>query len=238
MKILALDSSGAVASAAIMDDGKILAEYTVNYKKTHSQTLLPMIKAVVDMTETVLADVDVFAAASGPGSFTGLRIGSATVKGLTLALDKDVVPVPTLEGLAYNFCGSENLICPVMDARHSEVYRALYRFEGEKISEVWKSAPENIEDMAEKLDSLGKKIIFTGDGVDVYSNLLEERLGSRAFFAPPNRRYQSAASVAMAASVRAGEGRFVSSDLFAPEYLKLSQAERERNRKITDSSRG
>ena len=130
MKLLALDSSGLVASAAILHDDELVAEYTVNYKKTHSQTLLPMVDEIVSMTETDLGQVDAIAVAAGPGSFTGLRIGSATAKGLGLALKKDLVPVPTLEGLAYNYYGYPGLICPVMDARRQQVYTGIYRFEG------------------------------------------------------------------------------------------------------------
>ena len=131
MRILALESSGLVASVAVVDgaldgkDAQTIAEYTVNYKKTHSQTLLPMLDEVVKMTELSLESIDAIAVAAGPGSFTGLRIGSATAKGLGLALDKPLIPVPTLEGLAYNLCGTDGIVCPIMDARRSQVYRNL-----------------------------------------------------------------------------------------------------------------
>ena len=121
MRILALDSSGLVASVAVVEDGavddQVIAEYTVNYKKTHSQTLLPMLDEIVKMTELDLHTVDAIAVAGGPGSFTGLRIGSATAKGLGLALEKPLIHIPTLEGLAYNLCGIADVVCPIMDAR-------------------------------------------------------------------------------------------------------------------------
>ena len=126
MKILAFDSSGLVASVAIVENNNLIAEYTTNYKKTHSQTLLPMLEEIVKMTELDLNTIDAIAVAAGPGSFTGLRIGAATVKGLGLALEKPVISVPPCHGLAYNLWGSDKLICPIMDARRSQVYTGIY----------------------------------------------------------------------------------------------------------------
>ena len=128
MRILGVDSSGMVASVALVEDDLLVAEYSVNYKKTHSQTLLPMLDEIVKMTELDLNTIDAIAVAAGPGSFTGLRIGAATVKGLGLALEKPVVSVPTCHGLAYNLWGSDKLICPIMDARRSQVYTGIYEF--------------------------------------------------------------------------------------------------------------
>ena len=128
MRVLAIDSSGLTATVAIVDETETIAEYTVNYKKTHSQTLLPMIDEMVKMTETDLNTIDAIAVAGGPGSFTGLRIGSATAKGLGLALGKPLIHVPTVDGLAYNVYGCEDLICPIMDARRNQVYTGIYTF--------------------------------------------------------------------------------------------------------------
>ena len=128
MKILALDSSGLVASVAVAEDDNLIAEYTVNYKKTHSQTLLPMLDEIAKMTELDLNTIDAIAVAAGPGSFTGLRIGSATAKGLGLALKKPLIPIPTVEGLAYNLYGTKALICPLMDARRNQVTREFMNF--------------------------------------------------------------------------------------------------------------
>lgn len=128
MKILALDSSGLVASVAVVEDNQLLAEYTVNYKKTHSQTLLPMLDEIAKMIELDLETIDAIAVAAGPGSFTGLRIGSATAKGLGLALKKPLIPVPTVDALAYNLYDSTGVICPMMDARRKQVYTGIYRF--------------------------------------------------------------------------------------------------------------
>ena len=126
MKILALDSSGLVASVALAEDDNLIAEYTVQYKKTHSQTLLPMLEEISKMVELDLAAVDAIAVAAGPGSFTGLRIGSATAKGLAFALQKPIVPVPTVDGLAYQMYVAQSLVCPIMDARRNQVYTGIY----------------------------------------------------------------------------------------------------------------
>ena len=129
MKILGLDSSGIVASVAIVEEDNLIAEYTVNYKKTHSQTLLPMLDELAKMTELDMDTIDAIAVAAGPGSYTGLRIGSATAKGLGLALKKPLVEIPTVDALAYNLYDAKALICPIMDARRSQVYTGIYRFE-------------------------------------------------------------------------------------------------------------
>ena len=128
MKLIALDSSGLVASVAVVEDDILIAEYTIQYKKTHSQTLLPMLEEVRNMIELDLQEVDAVAVAAGPGSFTGLRIGSATAKGLSFAMEKPVVAVPTVDGLAYNLYGTDKVVCPIMDARRSQVYTGIYEF--------------------------------------------------------------------------------------------------------------
>ncbi len=135
MRILAIDSSGLVASVAVVEDDRMLAEYTINYKKTHSQTLLPMLQQAAQMIELDLQTIDAIVVAAGPGSFTGLRIGSATAKGLGLALDKPIVPVPTVDALAYNLWGCADVICPLMDARRQQAYTGLYRFDTDQLED-------------------------------------------------------------------------------------------------------
>ena len=147
MKILGLDSSGIVASVAVVEDEILTAEYTVNYKKTHSQTLLPMLDEVAKMTELDLDTVDAIAVAGGPGSFTGLRIGSATAKGLGLALKKPLISVPTVEALAYNLYDTQGLICPIMDARRNQVYTGIYRFKDHRLQTVEDQMAVPIEEL-------------------------------------------------------------------------------------------
>ncbi|WP_373218045.1 tRNA (adenosine(37)-N6)-threonylcarbamoyltransferase complex dimerization subunit type 1 TsaB [Ruminococcus sp. 5_1_39BFAA] len=228
MKILALDSSGIVASVAVVEDDTLLAEYTVNYKKTHSQTLLPMLDEVVKMTELDLNTIDAIAVAAGPGSFTGLRIGSATAKGLGLALDKPLVAVPTVEALAYNLYDTEGLICPIMDARRNQVYTGIYCFEDHQLVAVEKQMAAAITDLMEKLNGLGKPVTFLGDGVPVFRKIIGETLKVPCSFAPAHVNKQRAAAVAALGAVYYKEGKIQTAREHNPEYLRVSQAERER----------
>ena len=174
MKILGLDSSGIVASVAVVEDEILTAEYTVNYKKTHSQTLLPMLDEVAKMTELDLDTVDAIAVAGGPGSFTGLRIGSATAKGLGLALKKPLISVPTVEALAYNLYDTQGLICPIMDARRNQVYTGIYRFKDHRLQTVEDQMAVPIEELLAKLEQYGERVTFLGDGVPVFRKLIQE----------------------------------------------------------------
>lgn len=227
MKILALDSSGIVASVAIVEDNTLLAEYTVNYKKTHSQTLLPMLDEVAKMTELDLSTIDAIAVAAGPGSFTGLRIGSATAKGLALALKKPLVAVPTVEALAYNLYDTNGLICPIMDARRNQVYTGIYRFENHKLVTLEDQMAVSITDLLDKLNERGEPVTFLGDGVPVFEKTIGENLKVPHTFAPAHVNKQRAAAVAALGEIYYREGKLQSAAEHTPEYLRVSQAERE-----------
>lgn len=236
MKIIAIDSSGLVASVAILEDDIIRAQYNVNYKKTHSQTLLPMLNELVQMTEFELSDIDAIAVAKGPGSFTGLRIGSATAKGLGFALDKPIVEIPTLDGMAYQLYGCRQLICPLMDARRSQVYTGAYQFvesaQGQMLFETVKEqCAIFIDEMIDFLNETGKSVVFLGDGVPVYRENIVSRMQVPYSFAPPQCNRQNAAALAALGKVYYESGKTVSSAQHRPEYLRLSQAERERMEK-------
>lgn len=233
MKILGIDSSGLVAGVAVLQDDVILAEYNVNYKKTHSQTLLPMLDEVKRMIELDLEEIDAIAVAAGPGSFTGLRIGSATAKGLGLALGKPLVEVPTLEGLAYNLCGVDGLVCPLIDARRNQVYTGVYAFDGNQLRVVEPQDAVDIAHIINRINALGRertgaKVIFLGDGVPVYRERLEQEVTVPYAFAAPGSNRQRAASVAALGALYFAEGRVVQAAEHRPEYLRKSQAERER----------
>ncbi len=236
MKLLALDSSGLTASVAVLEDDKLTAEYTVNYKKTHSQTLIPMLDAVRNMTELDLASLDAIAVAAGPGSFTGLRIGSATAKGLGLALEKPIIPVPTVDALAYQMYGTEKLICPIMDARRSQVYTGLYEFVNNMVRQpaaydlhiVKKQCAVAVAEIIRCCNAYDREVIFLGDGVPVYAQALADQLTVPYSFAPAHRRLQSAAAVGVYACVLYRQGVCESAAAHRPEYLRMSQAERER----------
>lgn len=227
MRLLALDSSGLVASVALLVDDTLIAEYTTNFKKTHSQTLLPMLDEIVKMTDTKLEELDVIAVSAGPGSFTGLRIGSATAKGLGLALKKPIIGVPTVDALAYNLYGTEALICPIMDARRGQVYTGLYEFEKNEFQVIEEQKVTTITELLEQLTTMDRNVIFLGDGVEVHRTLIEETLKDKVSFAPAHLAKQRAGAVAMLASEYYKQGKMEDAKDHAPEYLRLSQAERE-----------
>ena len=240
MRVLAIDSSGLTATVAVVEDTQTVAEYTINYKKTHSQTLLPMIDEVVKMTELDLGTIDAIAVAGGPGSFTGLRIGSATAKGLGLALNKPLIHVPTVDGLAYNVFGCEDIICPIMDARRNQVYTGIYTFskkagekEGRNLVEpvfqvIKMQMAVSIEELAERLNRYRRPVVFLGDGVPVYENVLAEKLTVPYSFAPAYMNRQRAAVVGTLAIQYYKSGKFETAEEHRPDYLRVSQAERER----------
>lgn len=234
MRILALDSSGLVASVAVVGEEQTAAEYTVNYKKTHSQTLLPMLDEVAKMIELDMDTIDAIAVAGGPGSFTGLRIGSATAKGLGLALHKPLIHVPTLEGLAYNLYGTAGIICPIMDARRNQVYTGLYRAE-HTFEVVEDQMAASVEELAARLNAAGEKVTFLGDGVPVYKEMLEEKLAVEHYYAPAHMNRQRAASVGALGMKYLLEGRSETAAEHRPDYLRVSQAERERKERLKES---
>lgn len=227
MIILAVDSSGLTATVAVYADGVILASQSVNNKKTHSQTLLPMIKEMMEHSGLELSDIDAVAIAEGPGSFTGLRIGAATVKGLCLALNKPVIPVSTLAGLAYNLAGTDGVICPIMDARRKQVYTALYCVDNNIIEVIEEPAAKGIDELVNEIKNYSK-VTFVGDGVPVFAELIASKLGDAAYFAKPHMLLQNAGSLAVLAAKLYEDGVTVSADEFEPVYLRLSQAEREK----------
>lgn len=230
MKILSLDTSATVATVAIAEDSRILAEYTVDNKNTHSESLLPMIEAVLSSLSLKISDIDLFALSSGPGSFTGVRIGAATIKGLAFGKDTPCVEVSTLEALAYNLVIRQGLICPVMNARRSQVYTALFRSDGERLIRLMPDSALAISELDEILAKYEEPISLVGDGYDI----TEEALKNTSLFPTPSaRRNQSAASVAAIAFDSFKNGRAVTSEALSVNYLRPSQAERERAERET-----
>ena len=234
MKILALDSSGLVASVAVTEDDNLLGEYTINYKKTHSQSLLPMLYEVAKMIELDLKTVDVIAVSAGPGSFTGLRIGSATAKGLALALDKKIVSVPTVDALAYNIWNCTDVICPLMDARRQQTYTGLYTFEDGRMQTLLPQCVVQIEEIINKVNDMGKPVVFLGDGVPVFADFIAQHCKVPYQYAPAHCNKQRAASVAALGAILYAEGKAEPAAEHKPDYLRLSQAERERQEKERD----
>lgn len=225
MRVLAIDTSSNVATVAVMEDELLLGEYILNHKKTHSQKIMTMIEQLLSDLELKVDDIDVFAASTGPGSFTGLRIGVATVKALAHATGKPVVSVGTLEALAYNVPYAEHIIVPIMDARRNNVFTASYIWD-EGFKEI--GEPEGIT-IEECVASCGEFLdtIFVGDGVAVHHDYIVEKLGEHAIFPHGASLNSRASSVAALAMEKAKRGETQSYLEMKPYYIKKSQAERE-----------
>lgn len=233
MLLCSVDSSAAPASVSLYEDGKLIAEYYLNTGFTHSQTLMAMIESVLKISGKSAGEIDVYAVNSGPGSFTGVRIGVSAVKGMAYALDKPCVEVSTLESMAYNFLGHHGIICACMDARRQQVYHALFRVDGDKIERLCADIPIAVADilaeMPDEDDEEEGEIILVGDGAELVYQGAES---PRVKLAPPHLRFQRASSVALAAAEKYKRGEVVSPAALTPRYLRLSQAERERNAKL------
>ncbi len=239
MKILGIDSSSLVASVAVVEDNELIAEYTINYKKTHSQTLVPMLDEVKKMIDLDLKTLDGIAVAAGPGSFTGLRIGSATAKGLAQALQIPIASIPTMDGLAYNLYGTDQLICPIMDARRNQTYTGLYEFtkseNGYELQSIQPQCIAMIDEIIEQINVIGRDVIFLGDGVPVFQKVIEESCKVKFSFAPPTCNRQRGASIASLGLDYMKQGNVQEAKDHEPDYLRLSQAERERKEAMEGS---
>lgn len=227
MLIMAFESSAKAASVALVRDGHIISQYSQCSGLTHSRTLLPMAEDMLKNAEMKLSDVDCFAVAHGPGSFTGIRIGVSTVKGLSWAADKPCVGVSTLEALAWQGLSRGGYICPVMDARRSQVYNALFRIENGRPVRLTEDRPIELGLLCEELRRLDAPVLLLGDGTAVSADYLKKE-GIAFETAPENLLWQSAWGVAMAAA----DKPLLNSQELLPVYLRLSQAERERNERL------
>ena len=226
MKILAAECSAVSASCALTDNGKVVATSFVNLKLTHSQTLLPMIKAMLDSAKTDIKDIDGFCISAGPGSFTGIRIGISAIKGMAAPEKKPCAGVSTLLAMAYNYIDTDCIVCAVMDARCSQVYNAMFRIKNGEITRLCDDRALLCEELAKDIgENYGdKKIIVVGDGTDVFAPFAND-LGLA--LSHPSRRFQTAEGVAAAAYAEFLKGNTVLPDQLLPTYLRLPQAERE-----------
>ncbi|MGN1206448.1 MAG: tRNA (adenosine(37)-N6)-threonylcarbamoyltransferase complex dimerization subunit type 1 TsaB [Eubacterium sp.] len=233
MKILGIDSSGLVATVALLSDGIVVGEYTIHNKKTHSQTLMPMISEMLSMAEVEPKELDAIAVSEGPGSFTGLRIGASVAKGMAWTLKIPIIPVSSLMGLAANVETPGQIVCPIMDARRNQVYTAVYKTTEELPEQLVQPDVIPIEAAITHAEGTGNPITFLGDGVPVFQTTILEKIGNKCRFVMPAKRYQSAASVALLGQYLYERGCYVSAEKFGPVYLRKSQAEREREEKNT-----
>ena len=231
MKILAVDTSATAASVCLAIEDKILGEFYTNTALTHSQTLVPMVEQVLKTTRTDMDEIDYFAVNAGPGSFTGVRIGVAAVKGMAFKNNTPCVSVSTLESMAYNMLGNDCVVCAVMDARCSQVYNALFKISGANIERLCEDRALALSDLKLELEKITDKIILVGDGAELCAKFLENSL-SNVFLAPINNRVQTAASTAMAAFKSISEDKTMSPAELMPTYLRLPQAQRELNKRL------
>ena len=231
MRILAIDSSATAASAALVEGGKVLGEFYINTRLTHSQTLMPMIDDVLKCTQSDLSSVDLFAVSAGPGSFTGIRIGIASIKGLAMVLNKPCVGVSTLEAMAHNLGHLEGTICAVMDARCQQVYNAMFKVHDGLLKRVTPDRALTMEDLAKECENYEKPLFLVGDGAKLcYNNQWFKNLN--ALLPPEPLIYQRAYGVAKSALMAYEQGGAVTPAALMPIYLRLPQAERELKKRL------
>ncbi len=224
MHILGIDTCCMAATSAVITDDRLVAQVVQNNNKTHSQSIMPMIDFMLKQTELSINDIDGFAVAVGPGSFTGVRIGVATIKALAHPFNKPCIPVSTLEALAFNVAPFDGIICPLLDARRNQVYTATF-LNSERLTE---DRAVSVEELIDELKSSDKNIIFVGDGIGAYGDEIKSALGDKAIFASRTLRMNLASSVAELGYEKMLKGETVSYSDLKPTYLRMSQAERER----------
>lgn len=227
MIFLGIDSSNTAATVAVATENKIVSEITVDNKLTHSIKLMPIVERVLEEAEIKASDIDVFAVSTGPGSFTGLRIGVATAKALAYAVDKKIVGVSSLEVLANNLNYFDGMVIPIMDARNKRVFGGIYS-NGKAVVE---DSAFELDELLELADKYSEKLIFVGNGVNEYREIIVEKLGDRAQFASIKDNFSRASSVCELAIKKAEKGEFDSVSDLTPNYLRDSQAERQKKEK-------
>ncbi len=227
MLILGIDTCCMAATAALMDNMRLLAQTFLNNKKTHSQKIMPQIDGLFRSIEKEPSDVDCFAVAVGPGSFTGVRIGVATVKAMAQVFKKPCVAVSTLHALANNVAVFDGIICPILDARRDQVYNGLFRG-GKTLDRIEDDRALEVASLLDELKTKGEPVLFCGDGVPVYRDVILKELGDNAMFAQRMQNMNLGASVAELGFLAMERGETVSYNELIPQYVRLSQAERER----------
>lgn len=227
MRILAVDSSAKACSAAIVDDGRVIGSFFINTALTHSQTLVPMIDSVLKNTKDDLSSVDAFAVSAGPGSFTGVRIGVAAIKGLAMPLEKPCLSVSTLEAMAYNLLLEDCIAVCVMDARCNQVYNALFEIKNGKVTRLCSDRALSVDELSDELNSYNEKLILVGDGAELCYNSYKE-LFNNIYIAPDNFRQQNAVGVALASA----DKELITAEKLVPAYLRLPQAQRELKKRM------
>ena len=231
MKILAVDTSATSASVAIAEENKLIGEFSINTALTHSQTLMPMIDELLKNTGLSVSDINAIAINAGPGSFTGVRIGVAAVKGIAFSRNIPCVSVSTLESMSYNMLGNDCIVCAVMDARCSQVYNAFFKVNGNTVTRITEDRALSLADLKMELQGIQEKVILTGDGAVLCSEFLGTEFDN-VLLASFNNRIQTASSVAYSAFEKISKGEILSAEELMPVYLRLPQAQRELNKRL------
>lgn len=225
MKLLAIDTSSKAASVAVISDNELIGEYTIINNQNHSIKLLPMIDQILDNLSLDISEINFFAVANGPGSFTGLRIGVATVNGLAQALNRPVIGVSILDGLAYNFIHFDGLVAPILDARREQVYTAIYSTKEHKLERITDYLAIPILELVEFVKN--KEVLLTGDGLNqTFIEIIKENLGEKAIFPPKPLINRNIAGIAAIAYEKALAGSYLKYNQLQPFYIRQSQAER------------
>ncbi len=222
MKLLAIDTSTVLGGVALLDNELLIAETRLNVKATHSERLLSEIEHILKKSDLTINDIDVFALAIGPGSFTGLRIGLSTIKGFVFCTDKKFVVVPTLEAFAWNLPYCMHQVCPVLDARKKEVYAAIFRWSGDNFIKELDEQPLKIESLLERINI---PTVFLGEGALIYKANIIDKLSEKAMFAPPHLMVPLPSNVAYLGMKKAHQGNFEDILKVVPIYLRKSEAE-------------
>ena len=238
MLILALDSTAQVGSVALCQDETLIAEYTINTGNTHSETLLPMVESVLKIAGYTVDDVELFVCTAGPGSFTGVRIGASTIKGMAFGKGKPCVGVSTLEALALNGVALDGILCPSMNARRQQVYNALFDGNGASLSRLCEDRALAITELGEELmrEYPDRPVYLMGDGAKLVYDALRDTMGARLILLPERLIHQSGYNTAMAGLRLYREGVTASDAELSPVYLRPSQAERMRNEKLKNEN--
>ena len=238
MKILAIDTTAKTATAALTENEKLIGLTILNTPNTHSVTLLPAIEGLLSGASMTAAEIDLFVCSAGPGSFTGVRIGTSTIKGLAYAQNKTCIGTSALEALAENITADNCVICPVMDARRGQLYNALFEKKNGTLTRLTDDRTITKDDLKAELEEKGLKVILCGDGYDIAARTMPELIAAKT---PEMQMYHNAYSVAVVGyrafmSATDEERKAFTASALAPVYLRASQAERERNEKLNNNA--
>lgn len=238
MKILALDSSSSAATVAVMEEDQLLVEMVVNYQRTHSEKLIPMVEAALTECSLKPKDIDVFAVTLGPGSFTGLRIGIAAIKAMAQVLGKPTVGISTLDALAWNLPYAREQICPIIDAQQDRVYTASYQWHSRGMERLGEYEVIEIDALIQRIQNSGTRTIFVGDGIERFQEKLAAGLGDLAVFPPKALEFPRGMALVELTKRAVEQGALVPPQDLLPIYMRKSQAERQYEERMAKEGRG